>query len=70
MVMRWPNIDESKLYSLFRGGGKVKVLLLEEIKVMVLCKCRDSLIVIKIGLGLEIDNYGRFAMICNVIVKW
>lgn len=62
-------IDRFKLHKYFRRGSEVKAFLLEQIKAMVFQGCRDSLVAMRIGLGLEVDNHSKSTIICQVVVK-
>lgn len=66
----WTGVDRFKLRDYFRRNSKVKAFLLKEIKAVVLQECRDDLIAMKTRHGLEVNDYDRSVVICNIIARW
>lgn len=68
-MRHWASVDGFKQHGYFRGGFKVKAFLSKEIRVMVLWGRGDSLIVMKAGYSLGVDDHGKSTMIHYVVMR-
>lgn len=69
MVLHWVGVDRFKLHNHFRRRDEVKVFLSKEIKTMVLWRCGDDLVAIRIGYGLGVDDYSRLVVIHHIVAR-
>lgn len=69
LVLRWIDIDGSKLCSCFKGGSEMKAFLSKEIRGVALQRRGDNLLALKRGHDLGLNDHVRLVEICYVVAR-